>query len=111
MNDLSLQIRLWISIPLIFIFLGISALFYIGGLAIGVMGTDGCGGDAIPDIVSLYLTIAWPAIMCISSVAPPVLFIMDVKFIWTLLSLFLGIVISSFWYVGWFFIVSYYCGG
>ena len=92
-----------------FIFLGVSAMFYIGGLTIGVMGTDGCGPNAIPDIVSLYLTIAWPGVMGISSVVPPLLFMIDVKFLWTLLSLFLGITISAFWYVGWFFIVAHYC--
>lgn len=111
MKELSLQVRLWVGIPLMFVFLGISAVFYMGGLAIGVMGTDGCGGDAIPDVVSLYLTFVWPAVMGISSIVPSTLFIMNVKFYWTLLALFLGIVISALWYIGWFFIVAHYCGG
>lgn len=93
-----------------FIFLGISALFYVGGLAIGVMGTDGCGPDAIPDIVSFYLTVCWPAVMGISSIVPSTLFIMNIKFYWTLLALLLGIIISALWYIGWFFIVAHYCG-
>ena len=110
MEGISLSVRLWIGIPVAIVFLCIAGGFYLFGLGIGVMATDGCGSDAIPDVVSLYLTIAWPAVMGISSIVPSVLFIINVKYFWTILTLFAGIVISAVWYVGWFFIVSHYCG-
>ena len=84
-------------------------MFYMGGMVIGVMGTDACG-NKLPDSVSLYLLVGWPGVMALASIVPPTLFMMNVKYIWTIISLFAGIVISALWYVGWFFIVAYFCG-
>ena len=109
MNGISLSVRLWVGIPLALIFLGVSAMFYMGGMVIGVMGTDACG-NRLPESASLYLLVAWPAVMAISSITPPALFMINVKYYWTLISLFLGIVTSAFWYMGWFFIIAHYCG-
>ena len=110
MEGISLSVRLWIGIPVAVVFLCIAGGFYVFGLGLGVMATDGCGADELPDVVTLYLLLAWPIVMGISSFLPPLLFIKNAKFIWTILSLFLGIVISVVWYIGWFFIVSHYCG-
>ncbi len=108
---LSSGVRMAIGIPLIFVFCGITGFCYMFGLGIGVMATDGCGGSEIPDIASMYLTFGWPAIMGITSIVPALIFIIKDKVILSVVLLTVGIIVSVVWYIGWFYIVSYYCGG
>ncbi|MBC8484940.1 MAG: hypothetical protein ISS16_07645 [Ignavibacteria bacterium] len=107
MDQLSLKSRLFIGIPAALVFIGISAMFYLGGLVIGIMGTDGC--QSIPNWASVYLVTLWPAVMFVSSVIPPSMFIKNVKWIWVMIALFIGIMVSVLWYFGWFFILSVIC--
>ena len=108
MNDISTKVRVIIGICVIIVLLGISAGFYLGGLVIGIMGTDACG-SRLSGAVSLYLVLFWPIVMALCSIIPPAMFMKGVKWRWTLVALFLGMLISALWYFGWFLIIAMYC--
>lgn len=103
----SLRGRLLVAVPLALLLIGAGAIFYLGGLVIGVMATDACGD--IGDWKPLWLEVLWPGVMLVSALVPPALVIKNVRWSWILLSMFAGATVSIGCFILWFPIVAVGC--
>jgi len=97
---------LLIAVPLALLLIGAGAIFFLGGLVIGVMATDACG---VGDLKALWLEVLWPSVMLVSALVPPALVIKNVRWRWILLSMCVGATVSIGCFILWFPIVVVGC--
>ena len=109
-RPLSLGVRLLIAIPMALVVGGLGVAVYPLGAYLGGMATDSCsGGSAAYQLWEVWLLYAWPVVMAIAALLPPVLVVMGRRWRWVLLSVAAGAAVGLTWYLLWFVLLSFTC--
>ena len=83
------------------------ALFYVGGLVIGIMAIASCHN--LPNWTGYYLPIIWPAVMLVTSFIAPALILAKRRWYWVVAGLALALILSAATYILWFPLVMSVC--
>ena len=105
----SLGVRLLIAIPMALVFVGLGAAIYMPAAFVGGMATDSCSGGGAYQLWEVWLLYAWPAVMAVAALLPPVLVVMARRWRWVLLSMAGGVAAGLTWYLLWFVLLSFTC--
>jgi hypothetical protein len=108
-RPLTLGRRLLIAIPMALVFVGLGAALYMPAAFVGGMATDSCSGGAAYQLWEVWLVYAWPAVMAVAALLPPVLVVMARRWRWVLLSMAAGAAVGLTWYLLWFVLLSLVC--
>ncbi len=106
---LSLGRRLLIAIPMALVFVGLGAAIYVPAMFVGGMATDSCSGGNAYQLWEVWLVYAWPVVMAVAALLPPVLVVMGRRWRWVLLAAAAGAAVSLTWYLLWFVLLSFTC--
>jgi hypothetical protein len=107
-KPMSLGFRLLIAIPMALVFVGLGAAIYMPGAFVGGMATDSCSGGAY-QLWEVWLVYAWPVVMAVAALLPPVLVVMARRWRWVLLSVAAGAAAGLTWYLLWYVVLSLVC--
>ena len=107
---LSLGIRLLIAIPMALVFGGLGAAVYPLATFLGGMATDSCSGGSLAyPLWEVWLVYAWPVVMAVAALLPPVLVVMGRRWRWVLLAIAAGAAVGLTWYLLWFVLLAFVC--
>ena len=108
-RPLSLGVRLLIAIPMALVFGGLGVAVYPLATFLGGMATDSCSGGGAYQLWEVWLLYAWPVVMAIAALLPPVLVVMGRRWRWVLLAIAAGAAVGLTWYLLWFVLLSLVC--
>ena len=108
-RPLSLGVRLLIAIPMALVFGGLGAAIYMPAAFIGGMATDSCSGGGVYQLWEVWLVYAWPVVMAVAALLPPVLVVMARRWRWVLLAIAAGAAAGLTWYLLWYVVLSVVC--
>jgi len=108
-QPLALGYRLLIAVPMALVFVGLGAAVYLPGAFVGGMATDSCSGGGAYQLWEMWLVYAWPAVMAVAALLPPVLVVMARRWRWVLLGMAAGAAVGLTWYLLWFVLLSLVC--
>jgi hypothetical protein len=108
-RPLSLGLRLLIAIPMALVFGGLGAAIYMPAAFVGGLATDSCSGGGAYQLWEVWLAYAWPIVMAVAALLPPVLVVMGRRWRWVLLSMAAGAAVGLSWYLLWFVLLSLVC--
>ena len=109
-RPLSLGVRLLIAIPMALVFGGLGVAVYPLGAYLGGMATDSCsGGSPAYQLWEVWVVYAWPVVMAVAALLPPVLVVMGRRWRWVLLAIAAGAAVGLTWYLLWFVLLSLVC--
>jgi hypothetical protein len=108
-RPLSLGRRLLIAVPMALVFVGLGAAIYMPATFVGGMATDSCSGGGAYQLWEVWLVYAWPVVMAVAALLPPVLVVMGRRWRWVLLSMAAGAAAGLTWYLLWFVMLSLVC--
>jgi hypothetical protein len=108
-RPLALGYRLLIAVPMALAFVGLGVAVYLPGAFVGGMATASCSGGGANQLWEMWLVYAWPAVMAVAALLPPVLVAMGRRWRWVLLSVAAGAAIGLTWYLLWFVLLSFVC--
>jgi hypothetical protein len=91
------------------VFVGLEVAVYPLGAFLGGMATDSCSGGAVSQLWEVWVVYAWPAVMAVAALLPPVLIVMGRRWRWVLLSMAAGAAAGLTWYLLWFVLLSLVC--
>ena len=98
-----------IAVPLGVVLVGIAALVFLTGLALGTMAGDGCPPGADFGIGEYWLLGVWPLLLLAGALAPPVLIWRKARWGWVALSALVGTLAAVGGFGVWLMIVQQVC--
>jgi hypothetical protein len=108
-RPLSLGRRLLIAIPMALVFIALGAAIYMPGAFVGGMATDSCSGGGAYQLWEVWLVYAWPIVMAVAALLPPVLVVMGRRRRWVLLAIAAGAAVGLTWYLLWYLLLMLVC--
>jgi hypothetical protein len=108
-RPLSLGVRLLIAIPMALVFGGLGAAIYMPAAFVGGMATDSCSGGGAYQLWEVWLLYAWPIVMAVAALLPPVLVVMGRRWRWVLFAIAAGAAAGLTWYLLWYVLLSLVC--
>lgn len=103
-----LKQRLLIAIPLALGLVVVGAAVYLFGMALGVMGTDGCP-QTDPEWAAAWLVVVWPLSVLATALVPPALIALGKSWRKALVAFAIGCVLTIVIWLIWIPILDLVC--